>query len=187
MTCIAAVVGKDGVVYMGGDSAGIEVDTFDLGIGKETKVWTSGGILFGACGSFRVSQVLRWHMNIPPANLTGEPIQYITGPLVDAMRNALEASGALTVWEEDHTESMGGGLLIGYAGRVFEMWGDFGVGELIHDYGATGCGGPIACGSMATTEGLDIKPKKRVQLALEAAERHSAGVRGPMIIVKSDA
>jgi hypothetical protein len=187
MTCIAAVVGKDGTVWMGGDSAGIDSDSLDLGIGKETKVWAASGLLFGACGSFRVSQVLRWHMTVPDANPVHDPLQYITGPLVDAMRNALQSAGALTVWEEDATESMGGGLLIAYQGRVFEMWGDFGVGELIHDYGATGCGGPVAVGSLATTEGLNLNPKRRVQLALDAAERHNAGVRGPMVIIKQGA
>lgn len=186
MTCIAAVRSKNGTIVMGGDSAGFEDDSnMSLGIGKETKVWKNNGILFGACGSFRVSQVLRWHLRVPVYDTTSEPLEYITGPLVNEMRAALEVAGALTVWEDDHTESMGGGLLLGHRGRVFEMWGDFGVGELVHDYGATGCGGAIACGSLATTEGLDISPKKRVLLALNAAERHSAGVRGPMVVIKS--
>jgi len=182
MTCIAAVTdGK--TVWMGGDSAGVD-DNFDLGIGRETKVWQNGGILFGASGSFRVAQVLRWHMSVPE-DKTREPLEYITGSLVDAMRYTLEAYGALTKWEEDSTENMGGDILIGYKGHVFEMWGDFGVGELIHDYGAVGCGGALACGSLATTEFFELKPRERVELALEAAERHSGGVRGPMVIMES--
>lgn len=182
MTCIAAVTDGE-TVWMGGDSAGID-DNLALGLGKETKVWENGGILFGASGSFRVSQVLRWHLEVPPADPKMDPLKYITGPLVDAIRIALENAGALTVWEEDHTESMGGDVLIAYKGRVFELMCDFGVGELIHDYGATGCGGALACGSLATTEEFDLTPKERIVLALEAAERHNAGVRGPMIIMK---
>lgn len=185
MTCIAATIEVDGTVWMGGDSAGIDSESFDLGIGRETKVWENGGILFGTCGSFRVAQVLRWHMEVPPRHPDHDVLKYITGPLVDAMRIALENAGALTVWEEDHTESMGGDVLIAYQGRVFEIWGDFGVGELIHDYGATGCGSALACGSLATTEYFDISAKERVELALEAAERHNAGVRGPMVIIHS--
>lgn len=186
MTCIAAVIGDDGTVYIGGDSAGISDDSvISLGIGKETKVWDNGGILFGASGSFRVSQVLRWGMTIPPFDLEKEALEYITGPLVDAMRNALLGAGSLTVWEEDSTEGIDGGLVLAYGGRVFEVYGDFGVGEMVHGYGATGCGAPIAVGSLATTEGMGLKPLKRIKLALDAAERHSAGVRGPMTILHS--
>lgn len=185
MTCIAAVIGDDGKIYMGGDSAGINVDdtSLSLGIGRETKVWKNGGILFGACGSFRVSQVLRWHMDVPPYGSEEEAIKYITGPFIDAMRDALSTAGSLETWEEDSVEGMPAGVLLGYNGRVFEIWSDFGVGELIHDYGAAGCGAAIACGSLATTEKLEIDPKQRIKMALGAAERHSAGVRGPMVIL----
>lgn len=184
MTCIAAVTSPDGRIWMGGDSAGVDGDGYDLGLCRETKVWENGGILFGASGSFRVAQVIRWHMEIPAFTQTSA-LEYVTGPLVDSIRSALEASGALTKWEEDSTENMGGDLLIGYDGHVFEMWGDFGVGELIHDYGAVGCGGQLACGSLATTEKMKLTPKKRIELALMASERHSAGVRGPMVIINS--
>lgn len=171
---------------MGGDSAGVTDDTvYSLGIGAEKKVWESDGILFGACGSFRVSQVLRWQMTVPPYDPEGEPLVYITGPLITAMRETLQLHGSLTVWEEDSTESIDGGLLLGFCGRIFEVYNDFGVGELIHGYGSVGCGFPIAVGNMAATEKLDIEPKKRVRMALEAAERHSAGVRGPMKIISS--
>jgi hypothetical protein len=183
MTVIAAVVGPDGKIWMGGDSAGVD-DNYSLGLCRETKVWENGGILFGASGSFRVAQVVRWHMEIPSFTHT-TALEYVTGPLVDAIRSSLEASGALNKWEEDSTESMGGNLLIGYDGHVFEMWEDFGVGELLHDYGAVGCGGELACGSLATTEKMGLKPKKRVELALATAERDSAGVRGPMTIIHS--
>jgi hypothetical protein len=184
MTCIAAVIDDDGTVWMGGDSAGVD-DDFGLGIGKETKVWENDGILFGASGSFRVSQVLRWHFDVPPANPKEDALKYITGPFVDAMRSALEAAGSLETWEDDSTEGMGGCLLIAYQGRVFEVMEDFGVGELVHDYGAVGCGGFIACGSLATSEEFEVSAKERVELALDAAERHNAGVRGPMVIINS--
>lgn len=185
MTCIAAVVAPDGSIYMGGDSAGVTDDsTYSLGIGIESKIWEKDGVLFGCCGSFRVAQVIRWQMNVPPYNPAGEPLEYLTGPLITAMRESLREHGSLTTWEEDATESIDGGVLLGFCGRVFEIYGDFGVGELIHNYGSIGCGSPIGMGNLAATESLDIKPKKRITMALEAAERHSAGVRGPMTIIK---
>ena len=185
MTCIAAVV-DDGRVYMGGDSAGITDDSvLSLGIGSESKIWESDGILFGCCGSFRVAQVIRWQMNIPQYNPAAEPLEYLTGGLITAMRDSLREHGSLITYEEDSTESIDGGILVGFMGRVFEIYNDFGVGELIHGYGSVGCGAPVAVGALAATEGVDVKPKKRITMALEAAERHSAGVRGPMTIIQS--
>lgn len=186
MTCIAAIVGDDGHVYMGGDSAGVSDDSaFSLGIGAEAKIWKTDGILFGCCGSFRVSQVIRWQMNVPQYNPEREPLEFLTGAFVTSMRESLREHGALTTWEEDATEGIDGGVLLGFGGRVFEIYEDFGIGELIHNYGAVGCGAPIAMGSLAATESIKIAPKKRITVALEAAERHSAGVRGPMAVIKS--
>lgn len=185
MTCIVAVAAPDGTVIMGGDAAGTDERDLSLGIGAETKVWKQGPLLFGACGSFRVSQLLRWHMQIPVPDPDMEPLEYVTGPLIDAMRTTLAERGALSTFLEDATESMTeSGLLLGYAGRVFEVWSDFGVGELVHGYASCGCGSLIALGVLAATEHLDVKPKRRVRLALDAAERHSAGVRGPMTILR---
>lgn len=184
LTCIAAVA-HEGTVWIGGDSAGVTDDTvYSLGVGTESKIWERDGILFGGCGSFRVSQVIRWQMNVPQYNPAAEPLEYLTGPFVTSMRDTLREHGSLTTWEEDATEGIDGGLLLGFCGRVFEIYGDFGVGELIHGYGAVGCGFPIAVGNLAATEGMDIKPKERVTMALKAAERHSAGVRGPFTILK---
>lgn len=185
VTCIAAVVGSDGAIYMGGDSAGVSDDSvLSLGIGTEPKVWKSGGLMFGACGSFRVSQVIRWQVHVPTYDPDTEILAYLTGPLIDSLRDELDMHGTLQAWLDDATEGINGGLLIGAAGRVFEVYNDFGIGELVHGYGATGCGGPIALGNLAATESLDIKPKKRILMALQAAERHSAGVRGPFTIIK---
>lgn len=186
MTCIAAVVDDDGTVYMGGDSAGMSDDSvFSLGIGTEPKVWKANGMLFGACGSFRVSQVIRWQVHIPAYDPDTEILSYLTGPLMDSLRDELDMRGTLQAWLDDATEGIDGGLLVAMEGRVFEVYQDFGIGELVHGYGAIGCGGPIALGSLAATEGLGIKPRKRVKMALDAAERHSGGVRGPMTIIKS--
>ncbi len=186
MTCIAAVAAPDGVVWMGGDSAGVSNDSvYGLGIGTEPKIWENEGILFGGSGSFRVSQVIRWQMNVPQYNPEAEPLEYLTGALMTAMRDVLREHGSLTTWEEDSTESIDGNLLLGFCGQVYEVYEDFGVGQLVHGYGSIGCGYSIAAGSLAATEHFDVKPRKRIKMALEAAERHSAGVRGPMTIIKS--
>ncbi len=183
MTCIAAVVAPNGTVVMGGDSASVD-DNLRIDVGRETKVWQAGPLMFGACGSFRVAQTLRWHLTIPTPEPSDPPLAYLTGPLAQAMREALTMQGALSTWQEDSTETLtDSGLLIGYAGHVYEMYEDFGVHENVGDYAAVGCGRRWAEGVFFATQELDIKPKKRVRLALDAAEAHSAGVVGPMTIL----
>jgi ATP-dependent protease HslVU (ClpYQ) peptidase subunit len=183
MTCIAAVVTPNGQVVMGGDSASVD-DQLRIDVGKEAKVWHAGPLLFGACGSFRVAQVLRWHLTVPTPEPDDEPLAYLTGPLARAMREALAENGALTTWDEDNTEGLTeSGLLIGYAGQVYEVYEDFGVHQPADDYAAVGCGRRWAEGVMWATKDMDIKPKRRVGLALAAAEKHSAGVVGPMEIL----
>lgn len=185
MTAIAAVVGPSGAVWMGGDAAGTDERDLSLGIGTEPKVWRQGPVLFGACGSFRVAQLLRWHMDLPHPDPNVDAVEYITGPLIDAMRQTLVERGSLTTWLDEGTDAIAeSGLLVALAGRVFEVYSDFGVGELVHGYAATGCGSLIALGALAATEGMSTKPRERVRLALDAAERHSAGVRGPMTILR---
>lgn len=182
MTCIAAVVAPNGTVVMGGDSASVD-DNLRIDVGGEPKVWTAGPLMFGACGSFRVAQVLRWHLVVPAPDPNDEPMAYLTGALADQMRDVLMEHGTLSIWDEDATEGLSeSGLLIAYDGKVYEMYEDFGVHEYPGDYAAIGCGRRWAEGVLFATADLDLSAKKRVKLALAAAERHSAGVVGPMTI-----
>lgn len=184
MTCIVAIA-HEGTVIMGGDSAAVDDHDFSMGTCAEPKVWMSGNVVFGACGSFRVSQLLRWRMSVPHPDPDVDILSYVVGPLVDAMRVVLAEGGALTTWDSDSTEELtASGLLLGIAGRVFEVYSDFGVGELAEPYGSVGCGSMLALGALAATEGLRVRPRRRIELALGAAERHSAGVRGPHTIVE---
>ncbi|MEO3924086.1 hypothetical protein ABGB07_09550 [Micromonosporaceae bacterium B7E4] len=48
-----------------------------------------------------------------------------------------------------------------------------------------GCGSEIALGALFATARTSMSPKRRVTVALEAAERFSAGVRGPFLVEKS--
>jgi hypothetical protein len=181
MTCIAALV-QDGTIWMGGDSAGTDWD-FSLQTGSESKVWLNGPLIFGACGSFRVAQLLRWHLTIPVPDPDGELLEYMTGSLVDAMRDCLTAGGSLTTWQDTATEELTeSGLLIGYAGRIFEVYEDFGIGEYVDGFASIGCGSGYALGSLFATP--NQKPRKRLLTALKAGERYSGGVRGPFVIEK---
>jgi ATP-dependent protease HslVU (ClpYQ) peptidase subunit len=180
MTCIAAIV-QNGKVWMGGDSAGVD-DGLGIVDCSESKVWLNNKLLFGAFGSFRVAQAVRFNLVVPAYDPEVDALEYMVGHLMDAMHGALEESGALSVWQDDSTVAMNeSGLLVAVGGRLFEVFGDFGIGEYRDGFAAVGCGGPFAYGSLYSTKGQ--KPKQRIRMALKASERFSAGVRRPFTII----
>lgn len=181
MTVIVALV-EDGNTWIGGDTAGTHLDNWLQQTGLESKVWRNGEVVFGGCGSFRIMQLLRHKMILPAVPEDGDEMEYLVGDFMDAVRAALAEGGALSVWDEDETEGMDeSGYIVAVRGRIFEVYSDFGVGEFEDGFCAIGCGKQFALGSLRSTIG---KPKQRLKAALDAAEHFSAGVRGPMTIVK---
>ena len=70
--------------------------------------------------------------------------------------------------------------------KVFRN-GDFQVGELHDPFAAVGCGMDLAHGALYALRDSDLDPESKVRLALEAAERFSAGVRRPFVIERLEA
>lgn len=73
-------------------------------------------------------------------------------------------------------------LLIGVQGHVFRVCSHFSASETTTGYDAIGSATPHALGSLASTEGQPAK--RRVEIALRAAERHSGGVAAPFTILE---
>jgi hypothetical protein len=178
VTVIVGLV-HNGVVHLGGDSAGIS--GWDLTVRADPKVFTVGPYVIGYTTSFRMGQLLRWSFD-PPKPDTAKLDRFMTTTFVDAARAAFKAGG----WaKKDSEQEEGGQWLVGVAGRLFEVGGDYQVGEPAGGYAAIGCGGQAAHGALYATPTL--APRRRLQLALEAAQHHSAGVRGPFVYVRSRA
>jgi len=163
---------------MGGDSAGAN-QSFQLDIRADQKVFIRSNIIMGFTTSFRMGQLLRYRLYIPPRKKAQELYDYMVTDFIDAVRNCLEKGGYA---RKEHGVESGGTFLIGIEGRLFIIYADFQVGESTAPYTACGCGTDIALGAMYVTG--DIEPESRIQKALSAAERFSAGVRHPFIILK---
>lgn len=178
MTCIAAVTdGK--TVWMGGDSAG--VSGWDLTPRKDEKVYRRGEWLLGFTSSFRMGQLLGYRLTIPPFDGDEPDMAYMVGLFIDAVRDCLKTGG----WaEKDKDRERGGCFLAACRGRIFRIDDDFQVGEPLTPYDAVGCGEAYAKGALFSNGKLC--PENRILQALNAAEAHSAGVRGPFIILSTD-
>lgn len=160
---------------MGGDSAGVA--GWDLTVRADQKVFRNGAMLFGFTTSFRMGQLLRYSLTIPDHDPRVDVEKWMSTIFVNAVRECLKNNG----WAQKKNErEEGGHFLVGYQGRLFTVGSDYQVGIPLDGYDAAGCGEAFARGALfatATLEGRD-----RVELALRAAERCCAGVRGPFHI-----
>jgi len=180
MTAIAAIAEK-GKVWMGGDSAGVA--GLSLTIRKDEKVFKKGPFLIGFTSSFRMGQLLRWKFK-PPVHAKGlETINYMHMSFIDKVRECFKEGGYAKI--ENNTEHAGA-FIVGYKGELFTIESDFQIGQPLDGFACCGCGDDLACGSLTTTAQYEIRPQDRIALALHAAERYSAGVRRPFLILDSE-
>ncbi|WP_431977592.1 hypothetical protein [Micromonospora haikouensis] len=175
MTAIVGLV-HHGAVHIGGDSAGVGPG-WSSTVRADAKVFRNGPYLMGFTDSFRMGQLLRYALDAPkpPAR---DLDRHMATTFVDAVRKTLVDGGWMS--RSDGRES-GGTFLVGVAGRLFQVCGDFQVAEPADGYAAVGCGYDIALGALYATAGQP--PARRVRAALEAAAHFSAGVRGPFVLL----
>lgn len=178
MTVIAGLI-DGGAVLIGGDSAGIA--GYQLTVRRDPKTFVNGPYVIGFTSSFRMGQILR-HAFTPPSPTGGDLERFMCTAFVDALRAALKDGGWGRV--SDGQEE-GGTFLVGVAGRLFEIENDHQVGEAVDGYAAVGCGADVALGALYASADTGLPAADRIILALRAAERHSAGVRGPFTVTRA--
>lgn len=177
MTCIAGIV-ENSTVWIGGDSAGVA--GLSLMVRADEKVFRNDGMLFGFTSSFRMGDILRYQLAVPVRDPEEDPRAYMVRKFIPALRAALREQGWLS---KDKEREAGGTFLVGFAGRLFVVEEDLQVAESADGYTAVGCGYEIAKGVLFATQGQPAE--SRLRTALLAAERHSAGVRGPFVVLSS--
>lgn len=189
MTCIAGLVGDDGKVYIGGDSAG--VSGWSITPRADAKVFKRGEWAFGFTSSFRMGQLIRYSLELPkPPHRARDLDRWLATTFVDALRHTLREGGLAEIKYEVET---GGTFLMGLRGRLFVVDGDYQVGESRLGFAAVGCGrdearGALyALGKVSGTRGLcaPIHPRKQVRMALEATAAQNGGVCAPFVVVSA--
>ncbi len=178
MTCIAGIADqRSGRVYLGGDSAA--TGTSQQTIRADSKVFFNGACVFGCTSSFRMVQLLRYALEIPPYEETIPIENYMATRFINAVRTCLKEGGYAT--KEDEQEK-GGKFLVGIQKRLFCIDADYQVQEALIGYDAVGAGDDLALGVLFATRHGDLPPEARIALALEAASYHNASVRPPFVI-----
>lgn len=182
MTCIVGLA-EVGGVRIGGDSAAVA--GWDMIVRSDSKVFANGGYIFGFTTSFRMGQLLRHGFTPPDPPAPTVPVHgFMCTTFVDAVRDCLKRGG----YAKKHDErEESGTFMVGVAGRLFVVSDDYQVAESLHGFAAIGCGAQVALGSLFATEDRPLSGQRRLEIALEAAERFSAGVRAPFTFVSQSA
>lgn len=174
MTCIVGFA-SEGKVYIGADSsavAGWNVSSTAL-----RKVYRVGEFLIAYAGSFRMGQIIQYHLTVPQQQdgITDE--RFMVTSFVEAVRTCLKDKGYTKV--ENNRES-GACLLVGYKGILYQIDDDFQVNHFRDGLMSVGVGSEYALGAMAALD--DLPPAKRIKKALKISSRFCGGVCGPYIV-----
>ncbi len=176
MSCVVGITDGE-QVWLGADSAGVA--GYQLRVRRDRKIFRRDGFLFGFAGSFRMGQLLKYNLELPARPSDTDIETYLHTDLIDAIRIAFFQGGFTQ--SAMGQELADGFFLMGYDGKLYCVQCDFQIEETDDSFMAIGCGSEAALGSLYTTQERD--PEERIRLALEAAERFSAGVRRPFYLL----
>ena len=180
---MTAIVGyTDGhTMVLGADSAAV-TDRL-LIVCEPHKVFTSGAGLVGVSGGLRIGQLIRFQ---------GAPLELgDDGPVpsllrwIQALRVGLGPAGVLRT--KDGIEELADSrMLVGLAGRWFEIDSEWQIVEPASPYWAIGSGQLIALGALHAMASwmAPRHPRAKVTAALHAAAMYDPGVRAPFEFVE---
>jgi ATP-dependent protease HslVU (ClpYQ) peptidase subunit len=181
MTCIIALE-SGGKVYMGGDSSSVSHDWMKVQPVLNPKVFQVGEMLIGYTSSFRMGQLLQYHLDLPARLSNEDDMTWLVTRFIPAVRECFRQHGFL--WVSSEREA-GGEFLIGYRGKIFRVDSDFQVSQPRESFASIGCGEQYALAAMAAYEETNqYEPVDRIEAALSIAEHFSPGVVGPYTIIR---
>lgn len=178
MTAIVGLVDGNRVI-MGADSCGSTASY--RGTRADPKIFKHRHWLVGFCGSYRMGDILRYHVNWPAPIISMDVRAVVVRSVVPAVREALKEHGWL---KKEHERESAGSFLVATGNRLFAIDPDLQVGEVSSGEDATGSGMYYALGSLYATRKTKLKARARVRAALEAAAEYDPYVRGPMKLME---
>lgn len=180
MTCIIGLE-RDGVLWMGGDSAAYRED--EINSRADPKVWRTGKFIFGFSGSFRIGQLLRWGFK-PPKNTRDSDTEYMVLDFVDALKFLLEEKGASS--KSESGDSFDAEIVVGYKRRLYVIESDFNISTRTDTFVASGGGAPYALGALWALETQSFLPPDQViEKALTASAQYCPSVKAPFSIINN--
>jgi hypothetical protein len=158
MTCIVGLVAPGGVVWIGGDSAATNTSSQQV-VRADPKVFVRDEYVFGCTSSFRMIQLLRYTLRIPPYEGNADVLEYLATTFIQATRDCLRGGGYA---KEKQGREEGGIFLVGFRGRLFRVERDYQIEETLCGCNAVGSANDIALGALYATQQTDSDPQAGV-------------------------
>ena len=174
MTCIIGIA-HEGKVYIGGDS--MASNGWNRHSTALRKVFRVGEFLIGYTTSFRMGQILQYHLSVPHQQDGISDERYMVVDFVEAVRTCLKEKGYAKV---SNNQEEGGSFLVGYKGVLYQVDSDFQVNHYLNGMAACGSGESYALGALLALENLS--PKKRILKSLEISAQLAATVCEPFYV-----
>lgn len=172
MTTILGIEHADGAL-LAADSMGSGGGSADTCV--PSKLIRHGEIILGFTGSFRMGDLLRYHLELEPVPRSDMPRHIVTS-VIPAIRAVYKDHGLAT---DNGGADACGALLIALRGRVYEVCPDYQVNRSAFGYNAVGSGSMVALGALSASAGTHMSPQTRAKAALVAAQKHATGTRPP--------
>ncbi|WP_412027910.1 hypothetical protein [Deinococcus yunweiensis] len=182
MTCIVAIV-ENNHIHLGGDTCSTANVAIEQSKGK---LWrASNRMVFGSCGDTRAANVLQFGFT-PPARTEGQTLDaYMYLTFAQAVRAFLKEH--IHVGVRDNSEDSGVWLLVGWHGRLWQLYPNYCLTESAEPYAAIGSGGEVALGALHTLHAwATTDVTTRLTFALDAAAKFCFGVRAPYTYLSTD-
>lgn len=176
MTCIIGLEAND-TVYIGGDA--MSSSGWDKSIVDTPKVFRRADFLIGYTSSFRMGQLLQYHLAVRPPQEGEADEEYMVVAFIEAARGLFKDRGYTRI--DSNTES-GGVFLAGYNKRLYRVDSDFQVTHYANGLAAVGAGEQYALGAMLAMP--NAEPEARILAALTIAEQLCNRVTAPFTIMK---
>jgi hypothetical protein len=189
MTCVVGFSDGNTIIF-GADSAAAGGGPETSAAGEiytpaEPKVFPCGAYLLGVCGSYRVAQVLRHRAELPEMPAATEDLErFLVRDLLPALAATIEAAaiaGTRPGYLGDQVA-----ILLGIRGRLWTVCSDL---TLLPEsgFGALGSGRHRAYGALYALDAAGVEgPRRRLEIALEAAAAYTSDVRPPWHFVSSE-
>lgn len=179
MTAVIGFEFKDGVI-LGSDS--LIVDEYGTSLTSLTpKVFEKNNVLFGTCGSLRITQVIKYKFVIPERN-GKELFEYLCTDFIDGLAETLCNNNCTYMKNDSMT---GSEMIIGIDGQLFAIDEDFHIIKTSLPFFAIGSGKSFAFGSMMSLEMFpQLPPKARIELSLQTVSKLCSTVGSPFTFVE---
>ena len=166
----------------------ITEDEITFETSEPPKVFEWNEVLIGACGSFRVGNVIFEYFEPPKIKVDEDPLSFMVRRFAPALRAVLEENDIDTkykVVEDGFQLAEDWVIMVGLTwkgeGRIYIVDDDFSVSRAANNYAFIGSGGEVAAGALHATQSSK-RPEARIKAAVAAASKHVSTVGGKIVV-----